>query len=141
MGNASALAAVGRHVAALRALAGGDEFITEVAAECADVIETELQRTSDANQDPYGRPLAKRKQDGRAAMVGYYQKHVRVDPIGNTVIIRLRNKHAVLHHFGDGRGNDVPRMMIPTEGVPQHWLPKIRGAAVKAFGRRLEVQR
>ena len=139
MGDAAAMAQLGRHVAALRALAGGDEFISEVAAEAADVIEAELQKTSDANQDPYGRQLAKRK-DGKPAMVGYYRKHVRVDPIGDTVIIRLRDKHAVLHHFGDARGSDVPRPLIPTDGLPVQWLPKLRNATVKVFNRRLEVQ-
>lgn len=140
MGNATASALLGRHVAALRAMANGDEFITEAAAETADVIETELKRSLDSGADPYGKPWPKSKDGGKPVLVGAFAKHVRIDPIGNTVIIRLRDKHAVLHHFGNARGKTPARPMIPTSGIPVQWLPKMRGAIVRVFGRRLEVQ-
>ena len=44
MGNAAAFATLGRHVAALNALANGEEFITRVAAEAADEIEEAFLR-------------------------------------------------------------------------------------------------
>lgn len=136
MGNASAR--IGRHIAAFNALAS-PEFIARTAAEAADVIEDVLESDLDAGKDAYGLPMARRK-DGKPALVGAFRKYVRVDPIGKVVLIRLRGKAPVLHHFGRGRGKDVERRIIPTAGIPVHWLPLLRGAVIKVAGGILEVK-
>lgn len=133
MGNAVAFATLGRHVAALNALADGEEFISRVAAESADEIEKQLKSDLDSGLDAYGLPMAKRQVDGKPAMVGAFDKYVRVDPIGNTVLIRLRGKVPVLHHHGDGKGKDIKRRLIPVSLIPVHWIPKIRKVAIKTM--------
>ena len=134
--NAVAFAKLGRHQLLVEAL--GEEFVSRTTAEAADFVERQLKSDLDSGKDAYGAPMAKRK-DGEPAMVGAFDKHVRVDAIGNTVLIRLRGKHAVLHHHGHGRGQDTKRRIIPVNLIPIHWLPKLRGVAVKNFNRILRA--
>lgn len=133
MGNAAAMATLGRHVAALNALADGEEFVTRAAAEAADAIEKQLKSDLDSGLDAYGMTMAKRQVDGKPAMVGAFDKYVRVDPVGNVVLLRLRGKVPVLHHHGDGRGKDIKRRLIPVSTIPVHWLPLIRKATIKTM--------
>lgn len=133
MGNAAAMATLGRHVAALNALADGEEFVTLAAAEAADAIEKQLKSDLDSGLDAYGMTMAKRQVDGKPAMVGAFDKYVRVDPVGNVVLLRLRGKVPVLHHHGDGRGKDIKRRLIPVSTIPVHWLPLIRKSTIKTM--------
>lgn len=134
--NAAALAKLGRHQLAVEAL--GETFVSRVAAEGADFIERQLKSDLDSGKDAYGAPMPPRK-DGQPAMVGVFDKHIRVTPLGNTVYIRLFGKGPVLHLNGNGRGADVQRRVIPQGTTPIHWLPKLRGVAVKTFNRVLQT--
>ena len=110
--NNAALYAIDRKLGQLRLLTG----LTEAGAEkAAKAVEREINRTLKAGQAPDGTPW-KPKQDGGKPLKRAAEK-VNVGAIGSTIIVRLKDRPTVLHHFGYARGK-VKREVIPTELPP-----------------------
>lgn len=110
--NSAALYAIDRKLGQLRLLTG----LTEAGAEkAAKSVERELNRTLRAGQAPDGTPW-KPKQDGGKPLKSAPEK-VAVGAIGSTIIVRLKGRPTVLHHFGYARGG-IKREVIPTGQLP-----------------------
>ena len=80
--------------------------------EIAKVVEKDLNRTLAAGQAPDGTPWKLRKDGGKPLQNA--RNAIAVGAVGNTIIIRLRGRSNVLHHFGYARGG-IERQIIPTE--------------------------
>lgn len=84
----------------------------EASREVAKEIERELNRTLGAGQAPDGSPWPPRKDTGGRPLQRARDR-VRVGVVGSTIIVRLKDRATVLHHFGRGRGR-VRREVIPS---------------------------
>ncbi len=131
--NASAFRALDDRIARLRVVANlPDEAMPDV----ANAIAKDIDRQIAAGETPDGKPWAPRK-DGAPALrnIG---KHLSVGVVGRTVIVRIRSKHVVLHHFGFNRGRgsvkDKQRQILPIGKIPPSMARAIREAIGERFG-------
>ena len=101
----------------------------ECVGEVAKVVEAELSKTLAAGEAPDGTRWAPRKEDGKRALKDARSK-VRVGAVGNVVIVRMTDRPAVLHHYGNGRGC-AQRQVIPIDSVP----PRMEAAINKVIAK------
>jgi hypothetical protein len=131
--NASAFRILDDRIARLRVVANlPDDAMPDVAAAIAKDVDRQIA----AGETPDGKPWEPR-QDGGAPLrnIG---KHISVGIVGRTVIVRIRSKHVVLHHFGFNRGRGTPkekqRQILPIGKIPASMARAIREAIGERFG-------
>ena len=113
MASTTALFQIDKMIGQLRLLTKLPEAAAEKAAEA---IEREVNRTISAGQAPDGTPWRLRKDGGKPLQNA--ASKVAVGAIGSTIIVRLKDRATVLHHFGYARGG-VRRQVIPEEIHPR----------------------
>ncbi len=133
-GNASAFRALDDRIARLRVVANlPDEAMPAVSAAIAKDVDRQIA----AGTDPDGKAWEPRKADGARALANI-GKHISVGIVGRTVIVRIRSKHVVLHHFGFNRGRGKPaekqRQVLPIGKIPTSMARAIRDAIGERFG-------
>ncbi len=126
---ANGLKVLNDRIARLRILVDLPEDAAPVVAQS---IAKEIDRQIAAGTDPDGNPWAPRKADGGKPLTRA-AKDIVVGVVGKTVIVRIRAKHLVLHHFGFSRGK-VQRQVIPIGKIPDRWATAIRASVSKRFG-------
>lgn len=133
MGNASAFRILDDRIARLRVVS---DLPDEAMPYVAKAIGKDIDRQVAAGKSPDGKTWAPTK-DGAPALRGI-GKHIAVGIVGRTVIVRIRSKHVVLHHFGRNRGRGNPqdkrRQILPVGKIPESMASAIRAAVEKRFG-------
>ena len=109
---ADAATFVATKVAQLRLMA---RVPREAVRPVADVVKREIDAQLAAGTDPLGEPWPEKAGGGKALRdIG---KHLVVGILGQTIIVRIKARHIVLHHFGYARGRKK-RQVLPSDGIP-----------------------
>lgn len=101
-------------------------------------IEAEQKRTINARTDAYGTPW-KPKKNGETEFRFVNTSQVIVGAIGLTLITRITERIAVLHHLGRTPGG-IARNVIPINRIPPRVVIRMKTIIAEAFQRAAGVK-
>ena len=105
------------------------------APEVSRALEGEMRSQIASGVGPDGTPW-KLTEDGKVPLQGA-MKNLRIRPVGTTVVMQLKGRHA-RHHLGAVKGGKI-RRIIPTGAVPDPMTKAIRVVVTDEFRRTMGV--